>query len=188
MKRWIYSFLKARKTSTFDREFEFDFLEFELTAKLRFKNGSRYHIQGFSDEGDKDIYGKIWIDFVIDPIELPNKWSEIYFDLIDVLRHEMEHLTQSGWNEKQGKWLEDDSVKRNLINQGLLDAYLYLLLPKEIDANLQGLALKSRKKKEPLINTIKQYLDSEEINEDEQGFVIEVWRKHAIRIGGIPKF
>ncbi len=188
MKRWIYSFSKDRKTSTLEREFDFDFLEFELTAKLRFKKGFSYHIQGFSDEGDKDICGKIWIDFTIDPIDLPNKWSEIYFDLIDVMRHEMEHLTQNGWNEKHGKWLEDDSLERNLINQGILEAYLYLLLPKEIDANLQGLALKSRKKKEPLINTIEQYLDSEEIDEERKESVIAVWRKRAIQIGGIPKF
>jgi len=188
MKRWIYSFLKARKTSTLEREFDFDFLEFELTAKLRFKKEAKYHIQGFSDEGDKDICGKIWIDFIVDPVELPTKWSEIYFDLIDVIRHEMEHLTQNGWNEKLGKYLEDDSVERNLINQGMLDAYLYLLLPKEIDANLQGLSLKSRKKKEPLINTIEQYLDSEEISEERKEFVIEAWRKRAKQIGGIPKF
>lgn len=188
MKRWIYSFSKARKTSTCEREYDFDFLDFELTAKLKFKSGASYYIQGFSDDGDRDVCGKIWIDFIVDPLDLPNKWSDIYFDLIDVLRHEMEHLTQSGWNEKPGKWLEDDSFKRNLINQGLLDSYLYLLLPKEIDANLQGLALKSRKKKEPLINTIQQYLDSEEISVEEKGFVIEVWRKRAIQIGGIPKF
>lgn len=188
MKRWTFSFLKTRKTSTFEKEFEFDFLNFELTAKLRFKKGSQYFIQGFSDDGDNEIYGKIWIDFTIDPLELPNKWSEIYFDLVDVIRHEMEHLTQAGWNEKSGKWHKDDSFKRNLINQGKLDAYLYLLLPKEIDANLQGLALKSRKKKESMINTIEHYLDSEKINAEKKRFVIEVWRKQAIQIGGIPKF
>ena len=115
-------------------------------------------------------------------------WSEIYFDLIDVMRHEIEHLLQSGYNKKKDKYFKDDSKERVKINKGLLPSYRYLLLPKEIDANLYGLKLKAQKKKQSFLEIINKHLDSCEISEEEREKVLREWRKRAIKLGGLPKF
>ena len=45
---------------------------------------------------------------------------------------------------------------------GLLPKYNYLLLPKEVDANLQGLRFEAKKRKERTIDAVNRYLDSKE--------------------------
>jgi hypothetical protein len=59
-------------------------------------------------------------------------WQTVSFDLKDVIRHELEHLTQDGENLKGGtdsddprlvrpsKYMEDDEFIRNLIDIDLL--------------------------------------------------------------------
>jgi hypothetical protein len=187
MQQWTFSFLKNRKTSTHTSEISFDILDFELSARINF-NGKKYKSDGFSESGDDILNGKIFIDFKINKEDLPKMWSEIYFDLIDVMRHEIEHLLQSGYNKKKDKYFKDDSKERVKINKGLLPSYRYLLLPKEIDANLYGLKLKAQKKKQSFLEIINKHLDSCEISEEEREKVLREWRKRAIKLGGLPKF
>lgn len=187
MQRWTYSFLKGRKTSTHESDISFPILDFELSARINFED-KKYKTDGYSDAGDEILNGKIFIYFKINREDLPKLWSEVYFDLVDVLRHEIEHLLQSGYNQKIDKYFKDDSKEREKINKGLLPAYKYLLLPKEIDANLYGLKLKAQKKKKPFLEIINKHLDSCEINEDEREKVLREWRKRAIELGGLPKF
>jgi hypothetical protein len=187
MQRWTYSFLKDRKTSSHESEILFSILDFELCAKINF-NSKKYKTDGYSEAGDEILNGKIFIYFKINKEDLPKMWSEIYFDLVDVVRHEIEHLLQSGYNRKSDKYFKDDSKEREKINNGLLPAYKYLLLPKEVDANLYGLKLKAQKKKQSFLEIINKHLDSCEINEEEREKVLREWRKRAIKLGGLPKF
>ena len=187
MKQWTYSFLKGRKTSTHESEILISFLDFELFARINF-NGKKYKTDGYCDGGDDVLNGKIFIYFSINKEDLPKMWSEIYFDLVDVIRHEIEHLLQSGYNQKSDRYFRDDSVEREKINKGLLPAYKYLLLPKEIDANLYGLKLKALKKKKSFIEIINKCLDDRNINELEREKILKEWRKRAKKLGGLPKF
>lgn len=188
MKRWTRSFSKGYKSSKMEREVTTGFIDFDLIVSIKFKNNGKYYVQGFSNEGDDYTMGTIWVCFEIDPSFLPKMWSTVYFDLVDVMRHELEHLTQAGYNAMSNKYFDDDTLYRSMINDGFMPSYLYLLLPKEIDANLQGLSLKAKKKKQSLQETIKQYLDVEDINDDESKIILAAWRKRALKIGGISKF
>jgi hypothetical protein len=187
MKQWTRSFNKGCKTSSHESEILIQTLDFDLSAKINF-TAKDYLYDGYSDEGDEILNGKIFIRFKINREDLPAMWSVIYFDLIDVIRHELEHLLQDGYNKKEDKYLKEDFKERELINSGKLPAYRYLLLPKEIDANLHGLKLKAQKKKKPFIEIINQHLDSCEISNEERELILSSWRKRAAELKILPKF
>ena len=85
--------------------------------------------------------------------------------LADVMRHEMEHITQDGegvGNYRAGKPNEDDQHVRQLIKAGILPQVTYLMLPKEVDANIQGLRYEAKKRKEAMSVTVNRYLDTQD--------------------------
>jgi hypothetical protein len=196
---WKKDFINGKKTlSQYFDQIE-DFLEFDVYCDIAFTE----EIDGFQildstgsdgrdfDDDDDSMTPFIQINFAINPTWLPDYWDEIYYYLCDVVRHEMEHITQDGisiGNYKVGKPIEDDSALRLLINSGMLGRAEYLILPKEVDANIQGLRFESRKRKESMINTINRYLDTQGLSQDERENVLEVWRQRAKKIGGIPLF
>ena len=202
-KGWISDWKAGKGSSTFTEQIELDGLEFDLTATLHFDKVEGTKIKGFEvlsstgadgrDEDDDGDYQTpfIHIDFAINSEWLPGYWQDIYMNLADCMRHEMEHITQDGvsiGNYKPGKPNEDDSLMRRLIQAGMLPEFHYLLLPKEVDANLQGLRFEAKKRKEPMIDTINRYLDIKGISTKEREEVLDQWRIRAKQIGGIPKF
>jgi len=182
-------------------------LEFDFTSTLYFDKVEGTKIKGFEilgstgadgrdfytdDEGD-EVYQTpyVIIDFAIESDWLPGFWQEIYMYLADCTRHEMEHITQDGkdtGNYRPGKPDEDDSFMRSLIKSGMMPEYHYLLLPKEVDANLQGLRYEAKKRKVSMTVTVNNYLDTKGYSEDERTEILDTWRKRAKQIGGIPKF
>lgn len=66
------------------------------------------------------------------------------------------------------------------------------MLPKEVDANLQGLRFEAKKRKEPMADVVNRYLDVQQeqgvIDNETRDEVLELWRRRAKKIGGIPKF
>ena len=184
---WKTAYLKGRKQKTITFDYNTDFLDFEIEARIKFRKGS-FKVDGYSDEGDAFTSGHILVQFSIDPEWLPDYWSEIYFELCDVIRHEIEHQTQAGWNLKSDKYIVDDRVERELINAKLLSRHFYFMLPKEVDANLHGMAFKARKQKRNFIDVINEYLDRVHITQEQRDEVLACWRKRAPHIGGLPKF
>ena len=193
---WKKDFDNGKKVSQYFDQIE-DFLEFDIHCDIIFEG------EGFSvldstgsdardfDDEDDSMTPFIQISFAVNPTWLPDYWEEIYYHLCDVVRHEMEHITQDGisiGNYKPGKPIEDDSALRLLINSGVLGRAQYLILPKEVDANIQGLRFESRKRKESMINTIDRYLDTQGLTQDEREDVLDVWRQRSKKIGGIPTF
>jgi len=193
---WKKDFDNGKTLSQYFDQIE-DFLEFDIHCDIIFKG------EGFSvldstgsdardfDDDDDSMTPFIQVSFAVDPTWLPDYWEEIYYYLCDVVRHEIEHITQDGIsieNYKAGKPIEDDSALRLLINNGMLGRAQYLILPKEVDANIQGLRFESRKRKESMINTIDRYLDTQGLTQDEREDVLDVWRQRSKKIGGIPTF
>ena len=196
-KKWIADWKIKKKSSTFIYSIE-DKLEFDLEASLYFDssvkgfevmNSTGADSRDIDDEGD-DQTPYIIIDFVVNPEWLPGYWQEIYMHLVDVMRHEIEHITQGGsYNYKAGKPEEDDTLVRQLITAGMLPKHMYLLLPKEIDANLHGLRAESKKRRESYETTIDKYLNTQEyLTPETRTEVLDKWRLRAKQIGGIPKF
>ena len=206
-KKWITDWKAGKKSSTYIDQIELDDLEFDLTGTLYFDKVEGTKIKGFEilgstgadgrdsyidDEGD-EVYQTpfIIVDFAIESDWLPGFWQEIYMYLADCTRHEMEHITQDGkdtGNYRPGKPDEDDSFMRSLIKSGMMPEYHYLLLPKEVDANLQGLRYEAKKRRVSMTITVNNYLDTKGYSEDERTEILDTWRKRAKQIGGIPKF
>ena len=198
MKKWVIDFQSGKKDSTYMEMIELPGMEFDYEATLYFKgNGFEILDSTGADGRDEDDEGEdqtpyFFIDFTVNPEWLPSYWSEIYRHLADVIRHEIEHITQDGMgigNYRAGKPSEDDQGFRALIKAGILPKHMYLLLPKEVDANLQGLRYEAKKRKLPMIDVINQYLDTQEyLTPETSEEVLNAWRARAQKIGGIPGF
>ena len=206
-RKWITDWKSGKSSSSYTEQIELDDLEFDLTGTLYFDKVEGTKIKGFeilgstgadgrdfyTDEEDDEVYQTpyIIIDFAIESDWLPGFWQEIYMYLADCTRHEMEHITQDGkdtGNYRPGKPDEDDSFMRQLIKTGMMPEYHYLLLPKEVDANLQGLRYEAKKRKVNMMVTVNNYLDTKGYSEEERTEILDTWRKRAKKIGGIPKF
>jgi hypothetical protein len=128
----------------------------------------------------------IEVRFQIDPAEYPRVLSEIAMNLRDTLRHEIEHVTQSGWNTIDGKYIASDQNLRNKIEAGNLPAARYFTLPKEIPAMLQGLYFKAKKSKQPFKTVVDEYLsmwvDNETITPQEKENILTAWRAYLPKL------
>jgi hypothetical protein len=130
---------------------------------------------GYDDEKD-EITPLLSVRFEI-PKDID--WQTVSFDLKDVIRHELEHLTQDGANLRPGKKIEDDEFIRDMINADLLPKSDYFKLEKEIDAMLQGLYLKAKKSRKPYLEVIDDYLDKQPISQEERKEILDLWAKRA---------
>jgi hypothetical protein len=141
-------------------------LEFYLTLKVQWVDGLnayRYGGDAFNDSAkdpaNADTPPLIEVRLEIDPNQYPQVLSEISMDLKDILRHEIEHITQSGWNVKQGKYLRSDMARRTKIQTGEIDTMNYWLLQKEQPAMIQGLYTRAKKERKPFAEVVNSYLD-----------------------------
>ena len=171
-----------------NNQFEFDLMgALEITDGEYFVDGGAN--SGYDDDGE-EITPLLSVKFKIP--KNPD-WQKVSFDIKDVVRHELEHLTQDGLNVKGGvvsdnpklarssKQMSDDKIVRNSIDIGLLPAADYFLLEKEIDAMLQGLYFKAKKSKRPFKDVINDYLNifinNGKITSEEKEEILNLWRK-----------
>lgn len=205
-KQWMSDWKSKKKESKYFDQIEDPSrgIEFDIYANIYFGKTKGFEVLNSTGaDGRDEIWNEkedewedqtpfIIIDFAINPNWLPGEWSEVYMYLSDVMRHELEHITQDGiniGNYRKGKPDVDDTELRNFIELGLLPKYHYLLLPKEVDANLQGLRFEAKKRKVSMEETVNKYLDTQEYLTDEtRAEVLDTWRRRAKKIGGIPKF
>ena len=163
-------------------EFEFDFVVQATYTDDTYKVDGGANA-GFDDEKE-EIQPLLTVRFEI-PKDID--WQTVSFDLKDVIRHELEHLTQDGANVRPGKKIEDDKFIRDLINADLLPKAAYFQLEKEVDAMLQGMYLKAKKSRRPFIEVIDDYLDKQPINQEERKEILNLWSKRVRNIG-LPMF
>jgi len=205
-KQWMSDWKSKKKESKYFDQIEDPSrgIEFDIYANIYFGKTKGFEVLNSTGaDGRDEVWNEkedewedqtpfIIIDFVINPEWLPGEWSEVYMYLSDVMRHELEHITQDGiniGNYRMGKPNEDDTHLRNLIDLGFLPKYHYLLLPKEVDANLQGLRFEAKKRKVSMEETVNKYLDTQEyLTDDTRAEVLDTWRRRAKKMGGIPKF
>ena len=175
--------------------------EFDLIGVVEFTGiNGEYLVDGGANAGyDKDgeeITPLMSIKFRIpaDP-----DWQRVSFDIKDVVRHELEHLTQDGENVKGGAWdknpklrrpskyMKDDQLLRDLIDANILSKSRYFKLEKEVDAMLQGLYFKAKKLKNPFKEVINNYLDTQSLTNEEKEEILKIWRTRASKLS-LPKF
>ena len=174
-------------------DFEFDFaVQAKYTDDVYKVDGGAN--AGFDDDGD-EIQPLLSVRFKI-PKNVD--WQTVSFDLKDVIRHELEHLTQDGANLKGGtdsedprlvrpsKYMEDDKFIRDLIDADLLPKAAYFKLEKEVDAMLQGLYFKAKKSRKPFLAVIDDYFDKQPVNQEERKEILGLWAKRAKALGLPP--
>jgi hypothetical protein len=152
-------------------------IDFELLAVLKLEEteDKTYIVDGGANEELDPPY--LEVTFQVDPRNLPKMWSTIYNDLIDVVRHEIEHLTQSGTNVISSKEMANDQSIRQMINWGLLPQAEYFKLEKEVDAMLQGMYLKAKKSKTPFKDIISDYFEKVGLEGEDKQDVLNLWTK-----------
>ena len=188
IQKWVADFKKnpKLKSSFIDLDIE-DVdgkgrdIEFNYVGMLKFdKKVDGYVVDGTSNSGEEeDKIPFIATLFTVNPKVLPQAWSQMSADVSDVIRHEIEHLTQSGENVRSGKYMDDDIMIRDMINKlKILPKSDYYKLEKEVDAMLQGLYLKAKKTRKPFADVINNYLDIApgiETKEDKE-IILNLWR------------
>ena len=124
-----------------------------------------------------------------DPKMLPEFWEEISMNLKDVVRHEIEHITQSGDSKtKKEDFDEDfDMTIRALVKANLIPQAEYFKLPKEVDANLQGMYFRAKKERRPFADVINTYLDAQDITPKDKQIILNLWRSRKKALS-LPEF
>jgi hypothetical protein len=201
MAAWKEEYNGQEDTLSYDEEYETQDakgrpLDFILSADLLVKEtkegtykvdgGADAEAQDKNDEDDSDL-AYLEIRFQVDPRSLPQFWSRIYQDLIDVVRHEIEHLTQMGVNLVPAKETPDDEMLRQMIDWELLPKADYFRLQSELDPMLQGMYLKAKKTRTPFKDVLNDYLDMQEITPEDKENILGLWRKR-LKALSLPQF
>jgi len=184
--QWKKDFEDDKIESLYQEYIQSPTLDFDVIAVLKFINeGESLEVDGGLEENEDGNI--IYVDFKIDRNTLPEMWSEISMNLKDVIRHEIEHITQSDIEKYPSKYMENDQLIRNLINAELLSPSQYFKLEKEIDANLQGMYFRAKKEKRPFIEVIDDYLSRQDITPKQKEEIIDLWRTRSKALS-LPKF
>jgi hypothetical protein len=160
-----------------DEDIHSDQFTFDLEGIVEITD-DEYFVDGGANEGFDDRGNEI-TPLLSVKFKIPKnpKWSTISMDLKDVVRHELEHLTQGGENERPGKYMEDDQLLRDLIDADVLPKSQYFKLEKEVDAMLQGLYFKAKKSRLPFKKVIDDYLDKVGLTPQEKEEILDFWRR-----------
>jgi phosphopantetheine adenylyltransferase len=184
---WKHNFESGAKQSILRLTIEDRDVTFDLVAKIKFTNGGdELKVDGgLKETRDGDFI--IFVDFEVDKNILPGMWSEISMNLKDVIRHEIEHITQADPEMYPSKLMKDDQLIRDLIDAKMLPKDQYFKLEKEVDANLQGLYFRAKKEKKPFSDVINSYLDTQDITPEEREKILNIWRSRISALN-LPKF
>lgn len=143
-------------------------------------------LDGETDDQNSIIYLYLYLTPGVEPRVYP----EIAIDLRNLIRHEIEHLTQRGWGEKEGKKMRRNEMVRKRITGSPELYYRYYTLKDEIPANLQGLYSEAKTRKLPFKEVVHRYLDKKVeqgiIPPTEKTRIYRLWKAAAEKIGGLP--
>ena len=187
---WKEDFDKGEKDSTYEDNYDFPPRGIQVKAQIIYKPGfKKLKVDGGSDIASKTLPGYLEVNFIVDPKMLPEFWEEISMNLKDVVRHEIEHITQSGDSKtKKEDFDEDfDIAIRALVKADIIPQAEYFKLPKEVDANLQGMYFRAKKERRPLIDVINTYLDAQDITPKDKQVILNLWRSRRKALS-LPKF
>jgi translation initiation factor 2 beta subunit (eIF-2beta)/eIF-5 len=172
------------------REFDYPHLFFDYKAKASFVDD----FMGAGLARPMKKMPEVELNYRIPLDELPRMWEQISMDIRNTIRHEIEHLMQSGPNVKKGKEMEPDRAERDEINKiskkpwwkiwrKALGTPDYYKLEKEIDANLEGLYLQAKKSRKPLEQVIDNYLKfTLNLNPEDRADIKALWKKRAPKL------
>lgn len=143
-------------------------------------------LDGETDDQNSVIYTYISID----PTKEPECYREVSLDLRNLIRHEVEHLTQRGYNVIDSKKIRRNDATRRRIQDNPEIRHKYYKLKDEVPANLQGLYSEAKSRKLPFKDVVNSYLDKKVdqgiISPIEKIRIYRLWKNSAEKIGGLP--
>lgn len=143
-------------------------------------------LDGETDDQSSIIYLYLYLT----PGSEPSSYPEIAIDLRNLIRHEIEHLTQRGWGEKPGKRMRRNEKVRRRARSTPEFYYRYYKLKDEVPANLHGLYSEAKSRKLPFKEVVNNYLDKKieqgVIPAKEKMGIYRLWKAVAQKIGGLP--
>ena len=178
----------GKTTSTLENKW---FLEvINESIPLRFYVGmeiqwcNQFYVSGNAynpTEPTSDKIPYIEITTKLNPKDVPNIYSKVAIMVRNSFRHELEHLTQCGYNTLPGKYLPDDQEAR----KNLKSPADYFLLAKEIPAMIHGLQFQASKQKRDLEEVLREYLHtcptSQYLLKRDVDNIMNIWLKEAKR-------
>ena len=193
---WKEDFDEGEMDSTYEDNYDFPPRGIQVYAQIIYKpKFGKLEVDGGSDyayidkEKGKKYPGFIKVNFIVDPKMLPGFWEEISMNLKDVVRHEIEHITQSGDSKTKKEDFDKDfdMTIRALVKANIIPQAEYFKLPKEVDANLQGMYFRAKKERRPFADVINTYLDAQDITPKDKQIILDLWRSRRKALS-LPKF
>jgi phosphopantetheine adenylyltransferase len=186
LEKWKEDFQDGKKVGSYQDYIQTNTFDFKIDARIVFSDEEgQLEIDGNILEKDDETTLEVF--FKIPKNNIPQEWSSISMGLKDLIRHEIEHLTQSDEENYPSKYMKDDQLIRDLIGARLLSPSQYFKLEKEVDANLQGMYFRAKKEKRPFIDVINDYLNMQDISQQQKEEIIDIWRNRAKALS-LPKF
>lgn len=115
-------------------------------------------------------------------------YNKLNAHLNEIVRHEIEHLTQVGVN-KAGKKPHTSESRRDKVSERMKPAYSYFSLPDEVPALVHGMHRQAKIEKRPITDIfteyLKQYIAEDQINERQAKLLFNKWYNYSIK--NLPK-
>lgn len=162
----------------FREKFEDSTVTFTLEIRI-IRNADYFHgdvyVDGFT--GPTKAPNKMHIAVYINPAKEPGIYSKLYAQLYDVVRHELQHMTQAGPLVRPNRVRPSTYRERSKADKS--GRYAYSVLPDEVDALVRGFFLRAKLEKLPITTVMKNELDywlrMEEITKEEYSKIFDVW-------------
>lgn len=132
----------------------------------------------------EDMYNipEVEITIIINPKLRSTIYKALYIKLLDIIRHELEHLLQKGLNAEQTHKIKNMSDKKR---QKYQNSYKYYLLPDEIPAAVSGMRLSAKHRGVPIDVEFLDYLEpivkSGYITIAQRDKVVKKWVQYALK-------
>jgi hypothetical protein len=123
---------------------------------------------------------KIVVTVLLDKNREPKSYEELYYRLVDITSHEVNHTHQIGWNRRPFKVRPSSNVDRNRAKA----SYEYFLLPDEIESMVKGAYDRSKEQGVRIDKIFDKYLYpfimSGRMSKSEYLEVLSKWVKHTL--------
>lgn len=143
-------------------------------------------LDGNADEDPSILY----IELSVNPAAEPQCYIELAPEMRNLIRHEIEHLTQRGWNTIPSKEMKRNYAQRIKIQSDPESYYKYYKLKDEVDANLHGIYAEAKTRKKPFQEMVIKFLDDRIakgiVPADRKQEIYTLYKNRALKIGGFP--
>jgi len=144
-------------------------------------------LDGNADEDPAILY----IELTINPAFEPQCYGELAPEMRNLIRHEIEHLTQRGWNTIPSKAMKRNYAYRVKIQSDPESYYKYYKLKDEVDANLHGIYAEAKTRKRPFKEMVTKFLDDRIakgiVPPNKKQEIYTLYKNRARKIGGLPE-